>query len=182
MLVGGSLGKTWFSCSNSVRIEVTGGKVHTRTDTLLLLRSITFFLPFNVPICGSMTFCHFVSFSKIRWKLHYLTKWCLRKVPSYLLVGGRHSVFLYLRHNFSQRLKEDNQVVSCLGGIRLRLRGIYLNRITEKVNGYLSSCVPVRRNRLHTNQRDRGKGVLFNVVGQTEARITLQCYRLTMWK
>ena len=29
--------------------------------------------------------------------------------------------------------------------LRLRLRGIYLNRITEKVNGYLSSCVPVGR-------------------------------------
>ena len=29
--------------------------------------------------------------------------------------------------------------------LRLRLRGICLNRITEKVNGYLSSCVPVGR-------------------------------------
>ena len=29
--------------------------------------------------------------------------------------------------------------------LRPRLRGIYLNRTTEKVNGYLSSCVPVGR-------------------------------------
>ena len=29
--------------------------------------------------------------------------------------------------------------------LRLTLSGIYLNRIAEKVNGYLSSCVPVGR-------------------------------------
>ena len=34
-----------------------------------------------------------------------------------------------------------------LGAGRLRLRGIFLNRIAEKVNGYLSSCVPVGRGR-----------------------------------
>ena len=36
--------------------------------------------------------------------------------------------------------------------LRLRSRGIYLNRITEKVNGYLSSCVPVGRGREGENQ------------------------------
>ena len=43
--------------------------------------------------------------------------------------------------------------------LRLRLRGISLNRIAEKVNGYLSSCVPVGRGRKpgYFKQKKSGK-------------------------